>query len=526
MATATIYTVANRFKRDLLLRERAAASELVHYYGEIWSALNDRIQTLARQYYQAAGDGEDISQHWLLEFEQLQDLRTQVEEQINAFARFAESKIISEQQEAVWSALSHTEYLMGWVADKAGKDLIWSRLPVQALSNLVGTLSDGSPLQSLLGEYGSHAAQTVADGLVVGLAMGQSPRVIARAIRAVLGNDLNRALRISRTEVMRSYREASRASYLANPQVVSGYIRRSARSARTCAACWAKDGQIYSLNTPLDDHPNGRCFMVGFDPEMAEYYHLEDTGLLAFERLSNTEKLEILGPAKFAAYQDGAIGLNDLVATSNDPLWGSTVHEASLINVLGADEAKKYNMLANMGIAGNAGDYSAEDLIKVAGVGLRDLSTDEIQKIVTYVSRADFEAEGAQRVGGRVAGQIWEGNVLRGSDRLPPGVVHYLKHVGVKEEWPVGTSLEEYYQSLQEIIEDPESQILVSKISGYWQVGFLGKSGDWRGPAGDDYIWVEYRLGYGYWVTGLQMSLDSDIFKVRRELMQWLTKQE
>jgi hypothetical protein len=32
---ATIYTVADRFKRELLLRERAASSELVHYYGEI-----------------------------------------------------------------------------------------------------------------------------------------------------------------------------------------------------------------------------------------------------------------------------------------------------------------------------------------------------------------------------------------------------------------------------------------------------------------------------------------------------------
>jgi hypothetical protein len=337
---ATIYTVADQFKRELLMRERAASSALVHYYGEIWGELNERIQGLARQYYEAVGSGEPFSQAWLLEFERLQALRTQVEEQVHAFARFAERKITSEQQEAVWAALNHTEYMTGWIADQAGLNLTWSRLPVGALSQLIGTLSNGSPLRTLLWEYGDQAGQAVADGLMKGLALGQNPRVIARAIRNDLGGDLARALRISRTEVMRSYREASRESYLKNDQIIQGYIRRSARSARTCAACWAKDGEVYSLETYLEDHPNGRCFQVPYIRDAEAFYDMQDTGAAAFEKLSDEEQLNVLGPAKFEAYKAGEITLGDLVRSHSDPEWGRTITEASLQSVLGKEKAK------------------------------------------------------------------------------------------------------------------------------------------------------------------------------------------
>lgn len=341
MPQATIYTVADRFKRELLFRERAASSELVHYYGEVWGVLNDRIQALARQYYEAMTIGEIPPQVWLMEFERLQALRTQVEEQIHAFARFAERQIIYEQQQAVGAALSHTEYMANWLADQAGKNLTWSRLPISSLNQLIGTLANGSPLRSLLDQLGLSAGQAVADGLLIGLGLGQNPRSIARSIRDALGGDLARALRISRTEVLRAYREASRQSYQANSHIFSGYIRRSARSARTCAACWAKDGEIYPLGTPLDDHPNGRCFMVPYDSEMSEFYDLDNTGARAFERLPDSEKLTVLGAAKFAAYQDGRITLQDLVVHHHDTEWGDTVTEAGLSRVLGED-AKQY----------------------------------------------------------------------------------------------------------------------------------------------------------------------------------------
>jgi len=62
----------------------------------------------------------------------------------------------------------------------------------------------------------------VRDALIAGVGTGQNPRIIARQIRQALRGNLVRALRISRTETLRSYREASHRSYQANDDIMEG----------------------------------------------------------------------------------------------------------------------------------------------------------------------------------------------------------------------------------------------------------------------------------------------------------------
>ncbi|MCL5957851.1 MAG: phage head morphogenesis protein [Chloroflexi bacterium] len=106
------------------------------------------------------------------------------------------------------------------------------------------------------------AGQDVRKALLAGLATGQPQTVIARAVRQALGGNLVRALTIARTEMLRSYREASRQTYLANSDVVNGWIWHAVLSTRTCAACWAMNGTLHKLNERLDDHVRGRCAMM------------------------------------------------------------------------------------------------------------------------------------------------------------------------------------------------------------------------------------------------------------------------
>lgn len=179
------------------------------------------------------------------------------------------------------------------------------------------------------------------DAIITGLAMGVGPREIARNIRLDLAGNLNRALRIARTEIVRASREASREIYKANEDVVGGYMRRSARSERTCAACWAMDGEVYSLDTPLDDHPNGLCYMVPYLPDAADMYNLDDTGVNAFEKLSEEQKRAILGPVKYEGYKQGLFGLKDLVGHTNSEEWGGMLVEKSLKSLLGEEKAKE-----------------------------------------------------------------------------------------------------------------------------------------------------------------------------------------
>jgi hypothetical protein len=140
------------------------------------------------------------------------------------------------------------------------------------------------------------------------------------------------------------------------------------------------------------------------------------------------------------------------------------------------EKAKEYTRLALMGMAQRAGNYTVDDLIRVAGIGLRELTSEELDRVVQYVANAGFDPKGLERCGGRLVGLVWNGRTLKANDVLPPGEVHYLRHVIYSNEWPSGTSLTEYYQNLEDVIRNPKSRILISNIGGEWQIGFLGEN--------------------------------------------------
>jgi hypothetical protein len=69
----------------------------------------------------------------------------------------------------------------------------------------------------------------------------------------------------------------------------------------------------------------------------------------------------------------------------------------------------------------------------------------------------------------------------------------YDKHVLRNEEWPEGTSPEEYLESVRETILDPRGSIYLTDHTdgGRWNLYFFGRvRRDWRGPEGSDRIVV------------------------------------
>ena len=139
---------------------------------------------------------------------------------------------------------------------------------------------------------------------------------------------LSRALRITRTETNRAYREATRLQYANNSQVVKGYRRHADKSENTCLACIALDCELYALDEPLNEHPNGRCALV---PDVLDY---EDLGLdlpptpqpeTARDWLrSQPESVQrdMLGSRRFDAIQSGQIDLEDLATVRGNRVWG------------------------------------------------------------------------------------------------------------------------------------------------------------------------------------------------------------
>src|SRR5215217_1943259 len=89
-----------------------------------------------------------------------------------------------------------------------------------------------------------------------------------------------------------------------------------------------------------------------------------------------------------------------------------------------------------------------------------------------------------ETVRGRLAGVVWQGRVLRGSDRLPPEELKYLWHAVVNGEWPVRTTQAEYVASLRSVILDPATAIFVGLRQGTLQGSFVRRSRPLQGPRG------------------------------------------
>lgn len=167
-----------------------------------------------------------------------------------------------------------------------------------------------------------------------------------------------------------------------------------------------------------------------------------------------------------------------------------------------------------------------DQLILEAVTGARRLTREELHEVLEHVARAGFDPNARERARGELAGIVWQGQVLRGSTLLPPAERHYVKHVLLRREWPTGTSLEDYLESARQTILNSGSSVFVSAYQGQWQLAVIGKSGSWRGPHGNEFIVVEYRVETGHWTTVFQpRDMYTDFIRTAgRERVRWLRR--
>lgn len=166
-----------------------------------------------------------------------------------------------------------------------------------------------------------------------------------------------------------------------------------------------------------------------------------------------------------------------------------------------------------------------DSLIVAAATGSRVVNPEELERVLQHVAAAGFDPHASEQVRGRLAGAVWKGVVLTGRDRLPPAEVHYLWHVVAQREWPAGTTLADYEQSIREVILDPSSGVFVSRYQGAWQIGMVRRTAGLRGPNGFPWVLIEYRLATGHWVTAYQPVLGLRVLRhPGREGLKWLRR--
>jgi SPP1 gp7 family putative phage head morphogenesis protein len=523
---------ALRYRGQLLRQERAAASEMVRAYAAAWQRTQARLAELQEQIDAARRDGlipgsftprqpggpvieqapGTFSLSWLYERDRLTTLLRQIEAELRQFGALAGELTEAGQLQAVQAAQENTGELVRRGAQVARQpELVglFNRLSREAVQDLVGFASDGSPLRELFDALGPRVSRGVQDALVTAVATGIGPRETARLVRQQFGMGLNRALTIARTEQIRAYREASRRSYADNADLLDGWIWLSAHDSRSCASCWAMHGSRHPVTETLDDHPNGRCTMVpivkGHDPNIP-------TGEELFKDLPLAQQRAILGPAAHEAWLDGRVsmapdGRNSVVGQRDDPRWGTMRYARSLQEIVGQRDAKAYTrFVATLGANPLLRNLAGPDrMILKAALDVKRLSSSELQQVISHVAQAGFD----------------ETHLVRRKN-ITASENHFQRH---QSEWPRGATLESYLASAGDAVRNAE-QIFISRYQGQWQMTLLSSSGANQGIDGGAWILVEYRLGLGHWVTVNQPhdDLEGIVRNPFRQEVRWIRR--
>jgi SPP1 gp7 family putative phage head morphogenesis protein len=379
MPTSTLDDVIAAFQRSILRNERRAASEMVRVYVEGWKRVRSQLDRLQGEYDRTIALGEKPSLGWIYQNSRLADMQELIGNELSKFSNYAVGRITEEQRRVIEMSLefSRDEMILRLGPEYDVSDIRRIRsLPIDEVIVMVGSNQQGSPLKALFDSISIEGSQRASDALVEGMMLGYNPRKIAPMIRDALGVQLNRALTISRTETMRAQRIATEQNYNANSDIVKGW-RWVAEVTGACPSCLAMHGREFPLTEKMSTHPNCRCAQspitmsweeigaqYGIDfsgidnvgpsfDELAKKYNMSEkqiaryqtnkmTGEQFFKTLSAEEQRNILGPAKWMAWNDGLFEFDQLSRKTYSVIWGEGRRVASLKDLLGEEEARRY----------------------------------------------------------------------------------------------------------------------------------------------------------------------------------------
>lgn len=326
--------------------EQARIGRILDAYSMVQQRLDHDLDLLTDQIQQAQDQGVEVRPGWLFAQARYRSLLGDLTERTHDFLQVAAAITREGQKTAVTDAVQDGRELAR-LALRGPKSVVatvtarWDRLPAPAFEHLIGRAGDGTPLAHLFAEIAPLAPTEVRDALAFGVAAGRHPSVIARDVRKVANITPNRALTIARTEVIRSHREAVTKTWQ-QTGAVAGWVWRSARDTRTCPVCWALDGTEHEISEGMQSHPCCRCARI---PRMRTWAEMgllglperqpvTSTGPDVFARLSEADKLAILGRARLNAYNAGQITLADLVQPTHSDRWGPGVRLRALREAL------------------------------------------------------------------------------------------------------------------------------------------------------------------------------------------------
>lgn len=310
-----IVTLAQAHRRRLIARDDAELRRVTAAYGRIYRQMAAEAELLGVD----IADMGTVTAAQIRKLERYQALLAQMQAELDKFASWLGYELPETARGMVDLARADTiGMLRGY-----GVRGTFNNLPTEAIQALLGFLDPEGALYDRLSRLGEYTARRVGDMLLEGLTKGLNPRTVARQlVREGLGLGLTDALRMTRTVNLYSYREASRANYQANSDVVEGWIWWCELDDLACPACLSEHGSFHTLDETLNGHYNCRCTplpkLIGMDGPVTSS---EDW----FNQQSEAAQKKIMGKGMLAAYREGKITWGQLIGHHNDDVYGDMV---------------------------------------------------------------------------------------------------------------------------------------------------------------------------------------------------------
>ena len=317
MADAPVIAAAARFRDQLAKQDAAALERLGQTYARIFGRLQDKIDLLAIEIGEAAPNKQQV-----LDMARYKALMSQTADELQRFTAVLQEEVLRAADLNIPLGELHARQLIS--STVAGDFSVAGRfnvLPKDAIESILGFLAPDSPLFARINELAPFTAGLVTDTIVEGVGLGYNPRKIAKMIADAYGQGLTNALRMTRTVQLYSYREASRASMLAQGEdVVEGWYWGARLHGSTCMSCISQHGTFHPMTERLNDHHNGRCAMIpgvkGFPPPITQ------SGEEWFKEQPEPAQRAQMGKGMHEAWQAGRFGFKDITGSHTDEIYG------------------------------------------------------------------------------------------------------------------------------------------------------------------------------------------------------------
>ena len=320
MPTST--ELAAAFRAAIDRQDAAALGRLAKAYSQLYARMQGKLDSLLL----AISKLESPTKGQVMRLAQYRNLMSALEDELAKYSAYVQVEIQANAQASIEMAVKQTEQFL-----KAAGYAMPKSLPTNAIYSMLGFLQEDSPLWERLGKLAGTNAQKVADALLEGIAFGYNPVKTAKLFESVMGGGLTDALRMARTSQLYAAREASRASYIANADVVEGWEWWTALDADVCMACAVEHGTVHSLDESMDSHYNCRCTSI---PVVKGFSDQSQLGTDWFKGLPESQQREMMGNSAFEAWQAGKFDLSDMATRRHDDVYGEMLTQTPLQDLL------------------------------------------------------------------------------------------------------------------------------------------------------------------------------------------------